>query len=285
MTVITLPRLPNVSRLMAKSLLSGFGRPGPEEGLPSRSVEVSSHRQDRARLTDYCRVTGFRIRDQVPATWLHVLTFPLHVQLMGQKDFPFPLAGTVHVSNEMTLHRPVSASEVLGIHVGTANMSPHKRGVTFDLVGRISVGDEVVWTGISTYMAMGRSLPGDPVRSVPRLTAPTGPPSQFWRLPGDLGRRYAKVSGDSNPIHLHKLTALPFGFTRPIIHGMWTHAKAMSSLGPKLPEAHTVQVAFTRPIPLPGMVDFTVDDEGEGIRFGINRRERTCMVGQVDKIQ
>ena len=30
--------------------------------------------------------------------------------------------------------------------------------------------------------------------------APTG---TSWKLPGDLGRRYAAVSGDHNPIHLY----------------------------------------------------------------------------------
>ena len=37
----------------------------------------------------------------------------------------------------------------------------------------------------------------------PELEPP--PVDAQWRLPGDLGRRYAAVSGDRNPIHMHAL--------------------------------------------------------------------------------
>lgn len=43
-------------------------------------------------------------------------------------------------------------------------------------------------------------------------------------------RQYAAVSGDYNPHHLYWFTALPMGFSRPIAHGMWTLAAALSEL-------------------------------------------------------
>lgn len=274
-----LHELPGLGGLFTKALVTSFGRPGPEAGLPSRSVVVESLTQDPAQLAAYNRVTGFGLTNHVPATWLHVQTFPLHAWLMAQGDFPFPLAGTVHVSNQMTLHRSVAVSEKLWVRVSCNNLAPHKRGVTFDLVGEIRVASEIVWTGTSTYLALGKKLAGAPVQA-DRLEAPGTPASQLWRLPADLGRQYAKVSGDTNPIHLSKLTAMPFGFKRAIIHGMWTHAKALSSLGPRLPQTHTVKVAFTKPISLPGRVHFSVDDE---LRFAVvnSDQSKAYLVGQV----
>ena len=70
-------------------------------------------RQDLARLSDFCTVTGGLLADTVPATWLHVLTFPLQVRLMAARDFPFPMLGMVHVGNRMTVHRPVRVEEEL----------------------------------------------------------------------------------------------------------------------------------------------------------------------------
>ena len=59
----------------------------------------------------------------------------------------------------------------------------------------------------------------------PEGTAPAGaafpdvpPGGPQWRLSGDLGRRYAAVSGDHNPIHLYPLTAKALGFPRQIAH-------------------------------------------------------------------
>ena len=50
-----------------------------------------------------------------------------------------------------------------------------------------------------------------------------------WRVPDDIGRRYAKVSGDVNPIHMSSLTAKALGFKRAIAHGMWVKAHALAA--------------------------------------------------------
>ena len=46
-----------------------------------------------------------------------------------------------------------------------------------------------------------------------------------FQVPGDIGKQYAKVTGDFNPIHVSRLGARLFGFPRPIAHGMWSVAK------------------------------------------------------------
>lgn len=280
--VRVLPELPGLAGLMARAAATSFGRPGLERGLPDRSAMVLDHKQDPARLAAYDQVTGFGLRDRVPATWLHVLTFPLHAYVMAERDFPFPLAGLVHVSNEMTLHRPVSVTERLRISVRAADPQPHKRGVAFDLLGEVHVGDELVWSGRSNYLSMKHRLSGDPAPSE-RIEAPSVPASQLWRLPADLGRRYAAVSGDSNPIHLYPLTARLFGFKRPIIHGMWTHARALAALEPGLPDSYTVTVAFTKPIGLPGRATFAAQRDDERWRFAVLNTDQSkpYLVGEI----
>ncbi len=81
------------------------------------------------------------------------------------------------------------------------------------------------------------------------------PPQARWRLPGDLGRRYARVSGDVNPIHLTALAAKGFGFPRAIAHGMWSMARCLSALQPRLPDAYVADVEFRRPVLLPSTVE------------------------------
>jgi acyl dehydratase len=50
------------------------------------------------------------------------------------------------------------------------------------------------------------------------------------------------------------MASLAFGFEGPIIHGMWTHARALAALEPRLPSAYSVEASFTKPIPLPAKV-------------------------------
>jgi acyl dehydratase len=134
-----------------------------------------------------------------------------------------------------------------------ANLRAHAKGQVFDFVTTVHSFGEPVWEETSTYLRRGR---GDesaaPGASYPEV--PAGPIT--WRLAGNLGRRYAAVSGDHNPIHLHPLTAKALGFPRQIAHGMWSLARCVAALENRLPDEVTVDVAFKKPILLPGSVAF-----------------------------
>lgn len=306
---VILAKLPNAGAQIATAVFSTPWRPSPEAGLPERRVRVQGIRQSVSRLAAYNRVCGFGLRDVVPSTWIHVLSFPLQTWLMAQRDFPFPLVGLVHVTNTIEQLRPVLVTERLDLAVQAANLAPHRKGVTFDLVGEASVGDEVVWRGVSNYLARGASLgeaaatdetsrppaaaPQPSSATAPDLAAPQAdsipeaparsaglegsdqlPLTGQWRLPGDLGRRYAGVSGDVNPIHLSALTARPLGFKRPIIHGMWTYARVLAALDGRLPDAYRVEGRFLRPILLPTKVGFGEARDADQFRAVVMNREQ-----------
>jgi acyl dehydratase len=107
-----------------------------------------------------------------------------------------------------------------------------------------------------------------------------------WELPGDLGRRYAGVSGDRNPIHMHALSAKALGFPRAIAHGMWTKARCLAALEGLLPDAYAVQVRFRRPIELPATVAFASKADGADIDFEVRdaRRETPHLAGRVEHL-
>ena len=110
--------------------------------------------------------------------------------------------------------------------------------------------------------------------SPPRSEAEEIAASAEWRLGGDLGRRYAAVSGDRNPIHMHSLSAKPLGFPGAIAHGMWTKARCLAALESRLPDAFAVEVRFRRPIVLPATVEFgSSADDGE-VEFAVRDSKR-----------
>jgi acyl dehydratase len=95
-----------------------------------------------------------------------------------------------------------------------------------------------------------------------------------WRIAGDVGRRYGAASGDRNPIHLHPLTARPFGFPRAIAHGMWTVARCLAEHG--TPDAAVVRAEFRAPVLLPGTVVYGAGDGRFELRGGDGRRQHLC---------
>jgi MaoC like domain len=199
------------------------------------------------RLARYSRVCGFPLRDELPPTYPHVLAFPQAVRAMLRARVR--VLGLVHVANRIEVLRPIPVGEPLALHVRVADLS---------VTTEASVAGEVVWRELSTYVHAGKG--GGRAR---RPSEPPPAPSAIWTVPGDIGRRYARVSGDWNPIHLHPLTARLFGMPGPIAHGMWTLARCLAAL--ELPASYVVEARFKRPLRIPGRVGFSHGDGAFGV--------------------
>ncbi|RLL70557.1 MaoC/PaaZ C-terminal domain-containing protein [Streptomyces sp. Z26] len=234
---------------LAKGALGSLRKRGPYDGarLPTDPLVLRDVRVDRARLATYAAVCGFAPPGAgagtgagtgavLPATYPHVLGFPLAMRLLADRAFPFPLLGLVHTGIEVTQHRALRADEGLPeVRVRAEGLAAHRRGSSFDVVTEVRADGTEVWRSRSTYLYRHARAAG--TEAEPEAGAETGvevpggplPVRAEWALPGDLGRRYAAASGDRNPIHLHPLTARPFGFRRAIAHGMWLAARCLAA--------------------------------------------------------
>jgi acyl dehydratase len=265
--------------------LPGLGRGEPE--LPDVELVLAEVEIDRDHLAAYDRTCGFRLRDEVPPTYPHVIAFPLAMELMTDSAFPFPVIGLVHIGNRIEQLRPIRAGERLAVRVRTAGLGPHDRGTQFEILAEARADGEPAWRSTSTYLHRegggGDSSGKD--RDEDRPEPPQ--PSAIWELPGDTGRRYAGVSGDRNPIHLHRLSALPFGMPRPIAHGMWLKARCLAALEGSLPAACEAEVRFKLPVFLPGRVSFASwpEDGGRGFALHDGKNEKPHLSGSVRELR
>jgi acyl dehydratase len=250
--------------------------------LPETELTLHRVAADRDHLAEYDKVCEFRLTDTLPPTYPHVLAFPLALRLMSRSDFPFPVIGLVHVANRIEVVRPIGAGELLDLTVRAADLRPHERGRQLDIVTVVSVEGEVVWRDVSTYLHRQKSSSGSGPRerqaapdrereAAPgreREAAPAA--SAVWRIPARVGKDYAAVSGDHNPIHTSTVGAKLFGFPRRIAHGMWSKARCLAALEGRLPERYTVDVAFKRPILLPATTGFSTSSTGSGWAFALH---------------
>jgi acyl dehydratase len=280
-----LPAVPE-ARLLRRALAGAMRGAGPAE-LSGTELLVRGVAVDPDHLRRYARVCGFRLSDALPATYPHVLAFPLSVELMTRPDFPFPLVGLVHIQNAIELRRPIGAAERLDLTVRAENLREHDRGRAVDLLAIVRVDDEVVWRARSSYLHRGSGS-----RTSTRQRGSTGPterppapvPTAVWRLGTEVGSAYADVSGDRNPIHTSTLGARLLGFPRRIAHGMYSKARCVAALEGRLPDRFTVDVAFKLPVLLPATVGYSArPDPGGGwnIALGDPRTGRPHLVGTV----
>ncbi len=242
-----LPAVPGVNQL------PGIKKASPQDftGLSYTRTGVETK---RAETDAYAAVCGFPRKDTVPLPYPHMLAFPLHMAIMSDAAFPYPAIGMVHLENMIAAHRAIGVGEVLDLTTAVGAPRAHAKGALLDFVTSVQSGGETVWESTSTYLRRGAAVEGDPDTGLVIDHPPAG--GARWRLPADLGRTYAGVSGDHNPIHLYPLTAKALGFPRQIAHGMWTKARCIAAIENRLPAAVVVEVAFKKPVFLPGTVAF-----------------------------
>ena len=254
-----LPSIPVVN------LLPGVRKTGGEFTGLSRSGPVVTI--DRDAVDAYARVCGFPTKDSVPLPYPHLLAFELQMGIMSDPAFPAPAIGTVHIENSITAHRPIAIGETVGVTASVGSAKPHPKGTVFEFLTVVTADGENVWEETSTYLRRGR---GDESASSGSSFPEAETHGIVWRLPGDLGRRYAAVSGDANPIHLYPITAKALGFPRQIAHGMWTMARCVAALENRLPGSVRVDVAFKKPVLLPGSVAFGSTPVDGGFAFSLS---------------
>ena len=262
---------PSMPALFVRAAVTARGRGGD---LPDTRLARSGVRPDADRLAGYARVCGFGTADVLPPTFPHVLAFPLQVALMSDRSFPVALPGLVHVRNRIDALRPIGAAEALDLQVWAERFATHRSGATVDLCAAVAAGGEEVWRGRSTYLARGAEAPdGAPASDVVVQVGDLPDGTIRWRVADDTGRRYARVSGDVNPIHLSGLTAKAFGFKRAIAHGMWLAARGLAALEGRLPERCTVDVGFRKPLYLPSTVTLATKAAGGGWDLAVRNAE------------
>ncbi|HEY6424112.1 MAG TPA: MaoC/PaaZ C-terminal domain-containing protein [Pseudonocardiaceae bacterium] len=267
MATIELGAPPATAPLFVKAALGVVPRPWRPRELPETALVLPEQVIDRDHVAAYARACGFPLSDQLPVIYPHVLGFGLALRLMTSQDFPFPLLGLVHIRNRIVAHRAIGADEPITLGVRAAGLAAHDRGTQFALTTEATVDDNVVWSEESTYLR--RSGAGQP-RGAAGEPTNLPQPTAVWRLTKDAGRRYAAISGDYNPIHLHRLTARAFGFPRAIAHGMYTAARCLAALDPRLPERYTVDVRFGRPALLPSTVQVRIDRADGGWNLAVH---------------
>lgn len=271
---LKLDSVPDSSSMMWRAVGSVRRRPPEQVVLPELAVEVPKFNFDAKNLSDYRRICDFPESGGVPLPYPQVSAIGLQMYLLTQPQFPLPLLGLVHLRNEIRQVRELSAEETFSVRVGVGEHRQTMRGLEFDIDTRYTDAQgEAVWTATATVLFRRKSAGGARRGGPP---APEAGMGAYHTLdaPADIGRRYGRIAGDNNPIHLYPITAKLFGFPRPIAHGMWSLARCCAILQPALARpAREMSVKFIQPLFLPGRAALRHGELGEGIGFKLINRD------------
>jgi acyl dehydratase len=237
----------------------------PDDALTTRlEGRLATAAVDAAALERYRRVCGFEDAATLPLTYPHVLAAGLQMHLLARPDFPVRLAGLVHVRHVIIQHRPLAVTARPALRCWLEGSRRTDAGEEFCLHASAGAGGEIWWEEETWFIARtsqrGRRTPQRP-------PDPGYGTAERWVVPADAGRRYARVSGDYNPIHLWPVTARLFGFPGAIAHGMWSLARCAAALAPRTDGPCRVEARFLRPVVLPTTLEFQRNEKGAGPAF------------------
>lgn len=172
--------------------------------------------------------------------------------MLQRSEFPVRLPGLIHVWHEIRQQRPLEAGEDLSMECWIEGHRPVAAGAEFCLHTTVRTGGRVLWEERTGFLSRAKTR-GDGRGPSPREVRMADPRrvSEWTAAPG-IGRRYARASGDYNPIHLADAAARSFGLPAAIAHGMWTLSCAVAELQKDQARPATgVYVRFKRPVFIP----------------------------------
>ncbi|MEH6348147.1 MAG: MaoC/PaaZ C-terminal domain-containing protein [Bermanella sp.] len=231
---LTYDQKPGLAAAMVKALLlprKGFNQ---HRGLPDIRGSWMVAQADPTALKNYHNVLGLSQGEYLPILYPHVLAGGLHMNMLTHKLFPFGLLGAVHLKNRITQHEPIKNTQVMDIHSAMGEFRLLAKGLEFDFSTQVMVEGEKVWEEVSTYFMAGKFGGKENPSSQTSFELATLENTKnlaSWPVPKDRGKKYAKISGDYNPIHMSATLAKLFGLKRDIAHGFGIVAEAIHYSG------------------------------------------------------
>ena len=260
--------------------------------VPRLEGEIRQVRTEVAHLARYRDACGFPDDGCLPVTYPHVLAMPLHIALLTQPAFVVRLMGLVHVDNDIEWRRPLPAGRDYQLRCWLEGHEETDRGQEFLLFTELLDDAGVAWVERCRLLAR-RKASGTQTSRAARATlkapkAPAGVQVQSMCFVADhaAARRYGRVSGDLNPIHLADISARWYGFDRAVAHGMWSMARSLAGLGPALTrDPCRIPVEFKLPLFLPSTVRLEHWRDAGGWAFVLrdDASSRPHLAGRVER--
>lgn len=246
-------------------------------GLPNIKAVWQEAKADSQALNQYLSVLNLEKGDTLPILYPHVMAGSMHMHMLSHKAFPIRLLGSLHLKNRIVQHKAIADDAVMDIVSEITQYRLVEKGVEFDFTTDVIVGGEKVWEETSTYFKMGRfggkENPSSE-KSFELDSLSDAQQSGSWHVPNNRGKRYAKITGDYNPIHMSPLAAKLFGFKRDIAHGFGVLAEAIEYSGAiaqagGLEKTLQVDVVFKGPVFLDSQVTVKQNKQQDANRFDV----------------
>ncbi|MEM6730175.1 MAG: MaoC/PaaZ C-terminal domain-containing protein [Myxococcota bacterium] len=168
----------------------------------------------------------------------------------------------LHGEEDIRWFHPIKPTDTFRMTTTVADLVDKSIGELMSLETEVRNGDEIHLATVNTQLIIRESKPAEErIKSTRSLkTDPTStaeeagePIVSSWTVEPDQSIRYAKASGDDNPIHLDDETAKRAGLKGKILHGLCTMAFAGRTIVDRVLDGDPthlkrLKVRFSKPV-------------------------------------
>lgn len=284
-TAMNLVKQPAILPLYLACLLKKAQPQSQENAINNLTLTFNDCHIDSKKLEKYNVFYGRKSqKETVTASYIHLLVFRPQLKFLLNKALPFPVMGLVHMFNDIILHKRILVNDKIDIKISVKDFHQGKKGKELTLHTEVIRQGELVWESFSGYLYPSKKKHQKSSVNPVAKTPVDSDVKSIWNLPSNLGRRFALLSGDANPIHTYKLAAKLFGFKQAIAHGMCMALKCEHELAKLRHDSSPLRrlyVEFKKPIYLPNSVIFKANNlDQPSIDFLVdsNDKQSTTMI-------
>lgn len=270
---------------MARALWPSAGF-GDGSRLPAIAVRWRQHRAEPEEITAFARLSGLR-GDQaahLPFLYPHTIAFPLQMVVLTHPRFPVPIWRVLQVRNRLVQHRRLGRDESFDIQTRTSAHRILDKGMEVDLQTTMVACGEVVWECTNTFYARGRF--GTPTSAAVQPTPEAGGEIvDRWVAPREGGRRFGRLTGDYNGLHLFGWYARRLGFARAFLHPQRVLGQCLDRLlAGAEPESPQLEAWLKGPVFYGAPVELRARNSDGAIVFAltVEGESRPAIVGRLD---
>lgn len=242
--------LSSVPRLILRAINS---KKSKLEDFKPFSITVKSVYASEKQLASFTRVFGHP--DQIKS-YAFLAGFRATIQCITQAPIPSSLMGLIHLSCDISQHAKHNWFLPYDIKVTVNSCKSTDKGLSYQIITEFYQQDELT---IKNTNIMLDKKPG--YKANQRETTKKSEIVQLtdsfcsYAINLKTAWKYALLSGDLNPIHLHPYLAKKLGLKSVLIHGMFNAHQCLSSIYKKTDsDLGDVSIEFNKPCFIPTQV-------------------------------
>ncbi len=250
-------KLPELNKIILPAFLTITRSKRFKGAIYSNASSFSLPRIESKKLKKY--KAFFDLREEFPLSYFYLLSQVVQVNQMLNKGFPLPIPGMIHLETHMTyLAEPMEESALQIVSDVIIDNKEEGSLLPLFIESYFQNGIKIV-EARSRYLVKRKSnkkkIKSEIIEE--NESDATNWLTFKWLLKNNIGLKYARLSGDYNPIHIATPLAWLFGFKKKIIHGWYLLSRAVSEIEKEtnMP-AKSIEVNFLKAVNIPSKVDF-----------------------------